>query len=321
MPIRPVTSEERPAFDALALRTGTLFSSPPWLDLFGPRLRRFGIFGDDGTLLGGFFIYVDRKAGFRVWRNPPFTPECGPFLRIDATNPVATLEARRRLLFEIADFLNSAPTSLVLFPLTRDLGDALPFYWKKFKVIPNFTYILDLDRTMDEIWMGMSKTRRNDITKARKDGLVTEIVEEYTVVRELVDMTFGRQDKEYPREEMHRILTAFATPDNSYAVVTRDGNRALACSFVVHDGNTAYYLLGGYRHTDKHHGAGALAVYEAISRARDLGCRHFDFEGSILPPIERYFRGFGGRLTSYHTINRAWLPLEILLKFTHRELF
>lgn len=321
MPIRLLTPEHREAYDALALRTGTLFSSPSWLAVFGDRLLRYGIFAEDGSLVGGFFVYPDKKFGFRVWRNPPFTPECGPFLRIDATHPVAALEARRRLLAEVADFLDTAPTSLVLFPLTLSIEDPLPFYWKKFKVIPNITYVLDLSPSLDEIWMALSKTRRNDITKARKDGLVADLVQDPAIVTELVDQTFGRQDKEYPREEMHRILHDFATPDNSYAVVAKDGDRALACSFVVHDGRTAYYLLGGYRHTDKHHGAGALAVYEAMVQAKARGCAHFDFEGSILPPIERYFRGFGGRLTSYHTVNKAWLPLELLLKCTHRELF
>jgi len=52
-----------------------------------------------------------------------------------------------------------------------------------------------------------------------------------------------------------------------------------------------------------------------------LGIKYFDFEDSMIRQIERYFRGFGGKLTLYYRINKAKLPLEILLKFYRRELF
>lgn len=55
--------------------------------------------------------------------------------------------------------------------------------------------------------------------------------------------------------------------------------------------------------------------------AKNLGLKYFDFERSMIPQIERYFRGFGGQLTPYYRINKAKLPFEILLKFFKRESF
>jgi hypothetical protein len=52
-----------------------------------------------------------------------------------------------------------------------------------------------------------------------------------------------------------------------------------------------------------------------------LGLRAFDFEGSVVPAIERHFRGFGGTLTPYFRVNKAWLPIEMVLKFFKRRLF
>ena len=54
--------------------------------------------------------------------------------------------------------------------------------------------------------------------------------------------------------------------------------------------------------------AGAACMQAAISKAKELGLKLFDFEGSTIPAIERYFRGFGGELVQYLTVNRAWLP-------------
>ena len=47
----------------------------------------------------------------------------------------------------------------------------------------------------------------------------------------------------------------------------------------------------------------------------------FKKERQSLPQIERYFRGFGGQLTPYYRVNKASLPIEILLKFIKREIF
>jgi hypothetical protein len=120
---------------------------------------------------------------------------------------------------------------------------------------------------------------------------------------------------------LEAILFRYAQPSNSYAFSTCRQGKPIATCFIVHDEQTAYYLLGGYDAQDRHHGAGALAVVEAIKFAQDLGLKTFDFEGSVMPAIERYFRGFGGLFTSYYTVNRAWLPVEMLLKLGHRGLF
>ena len=62
-------------------------------------------------------------------------------------------------------------------------------------------------------------------------------------------------------------------------------------------------------------------MIESIRHAKELGLKTFDFEGSVIPAIERYFRGFGGKLTPYYRVNKAWLPLEMALKLVKRQLF
>ena len=51
-------------------------------------------------------------------------------------------------------------------------------------------------------------------------------------------------------------------------------------------------------------GAGSLLIWEAIQRA-SADSQVFDFEGSMLRPVERFFRAFGGRQTPYPHVSRA----------------
>lgn len=82
-----------------------------------------------------------------------------------------------------------------------------------------------------------------------------------------------------------------------------------------------YNIIAGYNKDLAHHGAGAIAIWEAIKYAKSLGLKIFDFEGSMIPQIETYFRGFGGYLETYSSVHKALLPIEIVLKIVKRNIF
>ena len=317
---RPLGAQELAAWDDLARCNGGVFNSVRWSGIFGPALQRIGIFDAGGGLLGGFCIYEQRKFGLRIWRNPPYTPQIGPFFVAKATNPAARTDEQRAVVEAMAEYLAAAPAALVSLglPLIRDFPDALPFFWRGFKVVPHYTYLLDLSVPLEQIRKNMAADRRNDISKAGRDGLEIRPATDLAPVRELVLATFDRQDKFLDSACLENILTRFATPDNSYGYLAFRGEQPIAACFVIHDAQTAYYLLGGYRASDRHHGAGAMAVFEAIHHAQELGLKTFDFEGSVIPPIERYFRGFGGQLTPRFTVHKAWVPLELALHLNPR---
>jgi hypothetical protein len=125
--------------------------------------------------------------------------------------------------------------------------------------------------------------------------------------------TFTRQDMSISLANMDCIFSGFPPEKNSYCFLSSTNGHPVAGVYIVHDAHTAYYLMGGYS-KNAHHGAGALAMWHAILKAKEMGLEVFDFEGSIIPAIERYFRGFGGKLTPIFSIHKAWLPIEIGLK-------
>jgi hypothetical protein len=321
MEINLLSDSEKSRYDELAEKHGTVFSRLDWLKIFTDKVRIYGIYDKNGGIIGGFSIFTERRFGFKISRNPPFTPMIGPFLEIKAKNPVAIMNFWKEVLSLLANFLDKLPCSVISVSLSKEIVDTQPFVWKKFKVVPGYTYVVGLNEPIDNIRGNMSAEKRNDINKATRDGLLVEQVNNFEVVKSLVFKTFLRQELSVNKDYLSKILFEFATGDNSFAFVTFKDNSPIATSFCVYDKYTAYYLLGGYDYERKHHGAGALATWEAIKYAQQLGLKYFDFEGSMVPQIERYFRGFGGRLTPYYRINKAILPVEILLKFFKRELF
>ena len=101
-------------------------------------------------------------------------------------------------------------------------------------------------------------------------------------------------DAEHSRAVLARIEGAASGRAARTILVARDGDgNAHAGAYVIHDSRYSYYLLGGSDAELRGSGAMSAVIWAAIEDAarRRTG---FDFEGSMLPGVERFFRAFGG---------------------------
>ena len=300
---------------------GSVFNSGEWINMYGKNLKIYGIFDKAGLLTGGFQLYQVKKYGMNYYRNPPFSPHIGLFFQNKSQNKAKYQSTIKNTLTLISKFLRGLPYQVLSVALPPYCLDVQPFIWDKFKVVPFYTYRIDLAHSMEEIRNEMLPERRNDINKAIKDNVFTKLTNNYEIVGKLVKNTFERQSKSVDEYHLEKILYQFANPNNSFGFVSYINDKPVSTCFCIYDKQTVYYLLGGYDSSNKHKGAGALAIWKSIEYAKELKRAYFDFEGSMVQQIERYFRGFGGELTPYFTLNKALLPVEILLKFIKRELY
>ena len=308
----PVEGSHLPEWDRLAAAHGCLFDSVRWTRLFEPRIRRVGLFDAGGTLRGGFCVWEQRKLGLRVLRNPPFTPQIGPFFEPRASNAAAHTNEERDVMEAMVAWLDCQRAAVVSLGLALSVSDCLPFYWRGYKVVPHYTYLLDLSRSKDDLLEAMSTERRKNLRKAETDGIDVRDCTDPGVIGGLVRGTFSRNGKRFAEQAMDAILGAMPPSGGSICKVAWKQDKAAAGVYVVLGPRSAYYLMGGYS-DGAHHGAGALAMWHAILEAKRRGLQVFDFEGSVIPPVERYFRGFGGTLTRVFSVQKAWLALEMFL--------
>jgi len=321
--IKVIKSIHDPAYADLVCRAGTVFNSPGWLALYGDKLQLFGIYSGDDELAGAFFLYRDRKAGFSFFENPPYTPHIGWMFENKSQNHAKALSHNKNAMEVLADFMQGLPVGVISCAFPFSASDMQPFIWKKFKVVPRYTYRLPLALPVEELEKRMTTEYRNRLRKAVKDGLSVEKITDYDVVKKLVLKTFDRKNKAIDTDLLEKILSGFADASNSFAFAAMNNGQPVSATLTIHDKSTAYYLLGGYDSDPaaKHGGAGILCIWQSILHSRESGLATFDFEGSMLPEVEPFFRRFGADLVPYFTVNKAWLPLEFLLKLLKREQF
>jgi len=321
MNIRKITPDEQVQYRNIASANGSVFNDPEWIRVYGDQLHLYGIFDNDDKLMGGFYIFRSSLLGVPFYTTPPHTPSIGLFYSNPAKNSSNRLGVDKEVMTTVSTFFKRYRFSVQRYCLPVGITDMQPFIWDKFKVVPYFTYWIDLKNTEEELLNRISPKLRNNIKKALTDGVSARQVTDYKVIEPILRETFRRQKVRLDEPRIKRILYDFANPGNSFAFVALQDEKPVSMAFCIFDREKAYYLFGGVSDEQKHDGAGALVLWESIKHARNAGIPCFDLEGSMIKGVEKFFRGFGGEQKSYFTVNRAPLMLEMLLKFIKREIF
>jgi hypothetical protein len=303
----------------LANECGYIFATPAWLESVKPSL--FGIFDKNSRMIGGFVAAESRIGRWSILRTPRYYPTVGPFFLCEASNPAKLVEARRRIFWEIMNFIdNLGPVALSL-SLDRQHTDVLPFIWRGCKATPGYTYTLNLEKGEERLLSAMSPKRRSELRKSEKDGVIVEETRDLDCVERIVSLTFSRQHKRYPAKLLHELLSRLAGETSWYAVLARVNNSVASVAFCQYSQSTSYYLFGGYDASLRSAQAGSATLWKTIQIAIEKGLTSFDFEGSMNPAIERFYSDFGGDLQHYFRISRAWWLIECGLKLKWRDCF
>lgn len=311
MEIRVISTDDKEYIDFVNIY-GTVFDSREWLSMFRDRLDVYGVFNEN-ELISTFFLYkIKLKRVFNAFTSPFFTPSNGFIIKNEANTRFRYNNTNKKVLTLIAEFVKGMNLNYIQLQMPDSIVDCQPFVWSGFLATPKYSYLLDLSQPLDVIYDNINpKTRSSHIQKAQKDGVEVIKTSDYSIVRNMIVGTFGRQNKSFYTEYIDKILFDFATQFNSYAYVAYLNNSPLAVIFIVYDKNRAYCLMSGFDDNNGHRGAGSLVHYAAIKHAKELGISIFDFEGSMLKPIELFYRNFGGKLVSKFVVTHKSKLLSI----------
>ncbi|NNK81345.1 MAG: peptidoglycan bridge formation glycyltransferase FemA/FemB family protein, partial [Flavobacteriales bacterium] len=234
----------------------------------------------------------------------PLAPHIGLEISIDSIKLESKQSKEKAIHKAIAEFIDAGKDSLVEFSLPTEIIDTQAYTWAGFDVSPRHTYHIDLNQSEEQLLNSMSSERRKNIRKAQEDGLRVEIVRDTDRFRSIVQKTIKRQRISIDQGILDKVLMSEYLDEYRSMYVCSFQGRDLAASLIVHDEHRSYYLIGGYDSSNSHSGAGTLNLWKAILDSKRRANKVFDLEGSMIPEVERYFRGFGGKLKTYFSIER-----------------
>jgi GNAT acetyltransferase-like protein len=281
-----------------------IFHQPWWLDAVAPGMWDVATVDRGGRTVATLPFVVRGPRWFRALSQPPLTPFLGPWvLREEGAKYGTSLGDQMELQALLETKLPAAAAFRQNF--SRTVLSGLPFIWAGYRAEVRYTYLLDDLTSEQNLWAGLAGNIRREIRKARRQLEVREAID-VDRFYEVWAKTFERQQAAAPdRARLERIDAACAKRDARVMLFACDeAERVHAVAYVVWDRGTAYYLMGGGDPQLRTSGASSLLIWEAIKRARAVS-QVFDFEGSMLRPVERFFRAFGGRQTPYLHVSRV----------------
>lgn len=298
--------------------TVPIFSQPWWLDITaGPSGWDVALVEKGGRVVGSMPFATRKRFGFCVSTQPQLTQCLGPWLRGSDAKMAKRLAAEKDVMYALIDQL----PSFAYFSQNwhRSLTNWLPFYWRGFRQTTKYTYVLPDLRDEETLWAGLDQSIRTDIRKATgRFGLRVRDDLDIDDFLPLNNMVFSRQGKQAPYSDdlLRRLDAACKARDRRMILIAEDDQgRRHAGVYVVWDSTSAYYLMGGGDPALRGSGATSLCLWNAITRASGL-TNTFDFEGSMMEPIERFVRSFGAEQVPYinvrRTGSRMWQTIEFL---------
>ena len=192
----------------------------------------------------------------------------------------------------------------------------LPFNWKGFQQSTRYTYIINDLSDTKKVFTDFKENIRREIRKAEK-VLIIETIDDIALLYQLKLKVYQDNKENYsiPFTKLKKVYDFCKLTKCGELLIAKDKKGDIhAILFYVWDNISAYYLHGVTATEFKTSGSMSLLLWEAIKRSATK-TKAFNFEGSMIESIERYFRAFGGVQTPYFEISKTNSKVLKLLNY------
>ena len=253
-----------------------------------------------GKVVAALPFYLTQKGPFQTINMPWLTKMMGPYIK-DAFRQT---NKSHRIVKELIDQLPKVAAFHQNFHY--DITDWLPFFWKQYQQSTKYSYMLDDLENLEKVYSGFCSDYRNN--KIKKAVSTVRVITDRSLedFYRVQTMSFTRQGKNFTIPfsfliNYDKILKSKQCREIFFAV--DEQGRVHSVVYLIWDQRSAYYIMAGDDPALRKSGAGILLVWEALQYTKNvLGLNCFDFQGSMIPAIEKVRRNFGATPTPYFQV-------------------
>lgn len=238
--------------------------------------------GEKTTLIGlALVITVNARRGrhYLIPHGPLFKDQVGVDLYLGEIVAYLRQTAKEdgAVALRVAPLIKTSTESQELF---KKLG----FRPAPLHIHAELTWVLDIDKSEEELLVGMRKTTRHAILKAQKSGVTTEVITNPTEALErfwpLYEATRQRHGFiVWPKSMVKAQLDIFSEANQIFTVLARYNNEDVAAAILPHFGDTVFYYHGASTKLPGSVPAAQLLQWAAIQEAQRRGAKHYNFWG------------------------------------------
>lgn len=291
-----------------------LFLQYEWMEIVAkPQQWDVALVGSENDVQAFMPYFKKRKLQFDIITVPPLTPYMGPWLHYPEGQKEATrLSFEKKMMEQLIAQLPKTDKFIQYFH--PEITNWLPFFWKGFEQSTRYTYIIDDLSDPSVLYENLQSNARREISKAQKTLSISEC-KDASILHELKTKDYKAKGEEinYSAAYFNSVFEKLNAKQacKVWLASDADGN-PVASLLLVWDDESAYYLAGAADPNNRSTGAMSLLLWTAILFSSSL-TNAFNFEGSMIEPVERFFRSFGAKQTPYFEIRKTDSKLLKLL--------
>lgn len=260
-------------------------------------------FTEDAEIVAVMWVWESGKKLMNSLITPPFSPSCWLTFLNDYDKPATQRAKEKEIQRVLLSFVENGKWRYWKFDFPVEYSDFQEAIWKGVLPKTKYTYrILDL-----KIWEEKIDSKLRNKIKRFSDFSFE--VRQFTP-SELQFFMDSSSAKGVSHGQLLFKFNALNSP-SAFTVVAEAGQYQAFCVIVQ---GVCYYLVSSNAKNDN--ALSACGVKFCIEESVRRGCSAFDFEGSMIPEVEVFFRSFGGDLLPYFSIEGGSGLLYFIRKLT-----
>lgn len=286
-----------------------VFSQPWWMDaVCGEKNWDVYVVEKGGIYTAAMPYYVKIRDGYRIITKALNTQNNGIIISYPENQKyISKLDYEDKIINEIIDFIEEMDIDKYEQQYHYSFENWLPFYWRNFKEITRYTYVIDDTSDMKKVMDNYDSNARKNLKKAQKI-VHLQNNPDIELFYEINKKSYERQGREIPYslDYAKSVYEAGKKHDAVKILIAEDDEGNVhSGALLVWDSKSVYYLLNGTDPKYKSSQANCFLIHESIKWASQLG-KMFDFEGSVIHHIEKAFREYGGVRKPYFRIYKTF---------------
>lgn len=286
-----------------------IFSKPWWMDVVcGAENWDVYLVGNGNDIRAAFIYYINENNYGKSISRPILTQNNGIYIKYPENQKmVAKFSYEEKIINEVCEYIESLGLVSYEQQYHYSFSYWLPFFWRYYKETTRYTFVVDTDRSYEEIRNNYSAKIRNELKKGEKH-LKVESTEDIELFYRINKMSFDRQGVMIPYSyELFKNLYLSCKENKSGVLLcVRDENKRIhSVAMLVWDEHSVYYLLNGTDPDLKMFQGNLVLIDYGIKFAKEMN-KKFDFEGSVIKNVNHVFREFGGQPMPYFRIEKRF---------------
>lgn len=219
-----------------------------------------------------------------------------------------------KLIFnEVKEEINRLHPKYISISLIPDFLDIRQFKWNGYHIEPRFTYTIDLNNPLEQIWSDFKENVRRSIKKGEKIGYTLVIEQNISSFYQNLTNRYKEQNLKSPllsESYLGDLVNMFS--NNIFLYSLKEDGNIINNIIAINYNNNFLCWLGGIT---KKNDANEYLIWQLIQIAKIKNCNTFDFVGANTEHICMFKSKFNPNLSLYFLIEKETLISKLLKSF------